>query len=67
MSPYDEDKELLDRIRTREELEKRGYKRRRCEHCHGAGVLGGDEQHDCLPTDCHACRGRGYTWESPMY
>lgn len=65
MKSHDKDKELLDRIRTREELERRGYTRRKCTSCNGTGfVLPGDT--GCGMHECMACDGRGFRWESPL-
>lgn len=51
------DKDLLDRIKTREELEKRGFYRRLCQSCKGTGSSS-DIRHPCF-----TCRGKGYSWE----
>lgn len=55
----DKSKELLDRIKTREELEKRGYRRKVCPYCHGASET--IEHGRCIP-----CGGEGEFWESPL-
>jgi len=57
----DRDKKLLDDIKTREELEKRGYRRKKCPVCRGVGVTEPPWLRWCL-----ACEGKGYKWEAPL-
>lgn len=63
MSHYDKD--LLDRIKTREELEKRGYTRKTCKQCKGSGRITWDDD-PCGSSDCCTCDSRGYTWIAPL-
>lgn len=65
MNAHEEDKELLDRIRTREELERRGYTRKRCEKCNSLGHVSMPWKDDGLH-ECPACKGRGFTWDAPL-
>lgn len=58
----DPDKELLDRIKTREELEKRGYIQVTCPRCNGSrGIIVGETMHVC-----YSCNGQGYTMEQQI-
>lgn len=54
------DKELLDKIKAREELERRGFMRKRCDLCGGTGRT----YRTFNP--CVACSGRGYHWQGPL-
>lgn len=55
------DKALLDRIKTREELEKRGMKQVKCPHCEGTGININHSGHKCI-----YCEGDGYNWEGAL-
>jgi hypothetical protein len=54
------DKDLLDRIKTSEELRKRGYRQKTCKACSGIGRAG-RTMYPCL-----SCDGRGYRWVAPL-
>lgn len=53
------DKELLENIKTREELRKRGYTQETCKTCGGTG-------HHQAGHKCFVCDGRGFRWNAPM-
>lgn len=53
------DKELLDKVKAREELRNRGYRWKSCRHCFsGLSKYGGWE--------CNVCSGRWGHWEAPL-
>lgn len=56
------EKDLLDQLKIHEELEKRGFTKKRCNHCSGIG-------HTLQPhgdSPCFHCNGNGYIWIAPL-
>lgn len=63
------DQEMLSKIKAREELEQRGYKRVTCDHCKGKGYLiDADERGRVygIEAPCRVCDGKGFRWEGPV-
>jgi hypothetical protein len=56
------DKELLEQIKAKEELEHRGYKWVKCSICDGYGA----KITRCEYVPCSVCNGKGYHWEAPI-
>lgn len=53
------DKELLDAVKTRDELRRRGFTQVDCPTCNGSGVIR-------FGYPCSRCGGKGYEWEAPL-
>lgn len=61
------DKEFLEHLKAREELESRGYTRKPCDFCRGTGNDGGVTSGTYFADfGCRHCDGKGYTWKAPL-
>jgi hypothetical protein len=60
------DRELLDKLKTDEELNEHGYRKVSCSKCHGLGHVVSDGDTGVMQWPCYRCDGRGYHWLPPM-
>lgn len=61
------DKEFLEEIKAREELEGRGYIKEICSTCNGEGWISRQDASGYLVAcKCFNCYGKGYHWEGPI-
>jgi hypothetical protein len=58
------DKELLEKVKAREELQNRGFTWERCLSCGGDGGMFREDYGYVMP--CLACSGKGGHWKAPM-